>query len=162
MAKKQKIATILTVIAIILFLAGSYSFLSKKTVNNISSIIDETIETEKEPTEKQTNTENTIVVTQKTTQAYVEIEDVRHVSNIAQNTSVYDFMNKMRTEEKINFKDKTYTGMGKFIYEINDVKNIGSKNWIYYVNGKKAQVGVSDYKINPGDVVSWKFENNIN
>ncbi len=162
MAKKQKITTILTVIAIILFLAGSYSFLSKKTVNNISSIIDETIETEKEPTEKQTNTENTIVVTQKTTQAYVEIEDVRHVSNIAKNTSVYDFMNKMKAEGKINFKEKTYTGMGKFIYEINDVKNIGSKNWIYYVNGKKAQVGVSDYKINPGDVVSWKFENNIN
>lgn len=162
MPKKQKITTILTVIAIILFLAGSYSFLSKKTVNNISSIIGETIETEKENPEKPINNENKNTVTQKTTQAYLEIESVRYTSNIAQNTSVYDFMNKMRVEKKINFKDKTYTGMGKFIYEINDVKNIGSKNWIYYVNGEKAQVGVSDYKINPNDIVSWKFEDNIN
>lgn len=73
-------------------------------------------------------------------------------------TTVYDFMDKLRTEGKINFTEKNYAGMGKFIDSINGVKNNGSQNWIYYVNGIEAQVGVSNYKINKGDVVSWKYE----
>ena len=52
--------------------------------------------------------------------------------------------------------------MGKFIETINGVKGNGDQNWIYYVNGQKAQVGVSNYKIKPGDVVSWKYEENKN
>ena len=47
------------------------------------------------------------------------------------------------------------------IEEINKVKNGGEKNWIYYVNGKKAEIGVSNYKIKEGDVVSWKYENSL-
>ncbi len=69
-------------------------------------------------------------------------------------------MNKLRSEGKIKFTEKNYIGMGKFIETINDIKNNGEKNWIYYVNGKKAQVGVSNYKIKTGDIVSWKYERN--
>jgi len=69
-------------------------------------------------------------------------------------------MVKLREEGKINFKDKTYSGMGKLIKEINGIKNSSEKNWIYYVNGKKATIGVSNYQIKPGDVVSWKYEKN--
>ena len=67
-------------------------------------------------------------------------------------------MSQLRNEGKINFTEKNYAGMGKFIETINGVKGNGGQNWIYYVNGKEAQVGVSNYKINPGDVVSWKYE----
>jgi hypothetical protein len=81
--------------------------------------------------------------------------------NISGEISVYDFMNKLQSEGKINFKDKTYSGMGKFIEEIDGLKNNGDKNWIYYVNGKKATIGVSNYKLNPGDIVSWKYEKSI-
>lgn len=73
-------------------------------------------------------------------------------------TTVYDFMDKLRNEGKINFTEKNYTGIGKFIESINGVKGHGEQNWIYYVNGKKAQIGVSNYKLKPGDVVSWKYE----
>jgi len=66
-------------------------------------------------------------------------------------------MNQMQNESKIAFKDKTYAGMGKFIEEINGKKN-GEKNWIYYVNNIKANIGISNYKIKSGDVVSWKYE----
>ena len=44
--------------------------------------------------------------------------------------------------------------MGKLVEEINGLKNSGEKNWIYYINGKKANIGVSNYKINKGDIVS--------
>ena len=85
------------------------------------------------------------------------VNDTKYETEITKEISVYDFMIQLQNEGKITFKDKTYTGMGKFIEEINGIKN-GNKNWIYYVNNKKAEIGVSNYKINPGDVVSWKYE----
>ena len=91
----------------------------------------------------------------------LEVNEKRYESKIAENISVYDFMSKLENEGKINFKAKNYSGMGKLIEEINKVKNGGEKNWIYYVNGKKAEIGVSNYKIKEGDVVSWKYENSL-
>jgi hypothetical protein len=77
---------------------------------------------------------------------------------IPSSITVYDFMNKLQSEGKISFTEKDYIGMGKLITSINGIKSNGEKNWIYYVNGKEAQVGVSNYKINEGDIVSWKYE----
>lgn len=88
----------------------------------------------------------------------LEINGEQYSGQIESEVSVYDFMSKLRREGKINFKDKTYIGMGKFIEEINGIRGNGEKYWIYYVNGKKASIGVSNYKINSGDVVSWKYE----
>ena len=67
-------------------------------------------------------------------------------------------MNKLKSDGKINFTEKNYIGMGEFIDSINGVKNNQNQNWIYCVNGVEAQVGVSNYKIKTGDIVSWKYE----
>lgn len=93
--------------------------------------------------------------------AVLEINGQKYESEISGQVSVYDFMNKLRREDKISFTEKNYTGIGKFIDTINGIKGNNDKNWIYYVNNKKAQVGVSNYKITTGDVVSWKYEKNI-
>lgn len=87
----------------------------------------------------------------------LEINNVRYEDEITGEMSVYDFMSKLQSERKITFKDKTYVGMGKLIEEINGLKSSGNKYWIYYVNDKEAQVGVLDYKIKQGDIVSWKY-----
>ena len=84
--------------------------------------------------------------------------NIEYKNTIGGETSVYDFMSKLRSEGKIDFTEKNYTGMGKFIETINGVRGNGTENWIYYVNGIKAQVGVSNYKINKGDIISWKYE----
>ncbi len=86
------------------------------------------------------------------------INNIEYKNTIVGETSVYDFMSKLQSEGKINFTEKNYAGMGKFIDSINGIKNNGNENWIYYVNGVEAQVGVSNYKIKVGDVVSWKYE----
>jgi len=105
------------------------------------------------------------VPTQKSEGVKVEAEeeitalDVSHLVYEGVNeTSVYNFMTELRNEGKINFTDKYYVAMGKFIDSINGVKGNGHENWIYYVNGKKAEVGVSNNIISLGDVVSWKYE----
>ena len=73
-------------------------------------------------------------------------------------TTVYGLMDALRAEGKLNFTEKNYVGMGKLIDSIGGVRSNGEKTWIYYVNGKKAAIGVSNYKLKPGDVVSWKYE----
>ncbi|MFA6324851.1 MAG: DUF4430 domain-containing protein [Candidatus Paceibacterota bacterium] len=85
------------------------------------------------------------------------INDTKYEIEIKEEISVYDLMTELQNEGEITFKDKNYSGMGKFIEEINNIKN-GEKYWIYYVNDKKAEIGVSNYKINNGDIVSWKYE----
>ena len=90
----------------------------------------------------------------------LEIDNKKYQSKIKEEISIADFMEKLKREGKINYKDKNYVGMGKFIEEINGIKNSGEENWIYYVNGKKANIGVSNYKIRSGDIVSWKYEKN--
>lgn len=129
------------------------------------------------PPAKSTNTEEkaSVVVTQKPEEAQktqkesatssqratLEIEGAKYISEIPETITVYDFMDKLRREGKINFTEKNYTGLGKFIEEINRIKGSNGKFWIYYVNGKKAGTGVSNYKIHPEDVVTWKFEKEI-
>ena len=91
----------------------------------------------------------------------LEINGTRYEGEVEKGESVYDFMNSLRAERKINFTEKNYTGMGKFIDSLGGISGNRKETWIYYVNGKKASVGVSNYKINPGDIVSWKYEKNI-
>lgn len=88
----------------------------------------------------------------------LEINDKKYESEITDSISIYDFMDKLRSEGQITFTEKNYTGMGKLIEEINGIKSDGKRFWIYYVNNVQGQVGVSDYKIKPGDVISWKYE----
>ena len=93
-------------------------------------------------------------VTKTTPQA----NDLSFTDNIPGETSVYDFMSKLEEKGKINFTEKYYIGMGEFIDSINGIKNNQNQSWIYYVNGIEAQVGVSNYKIKTGDIVSFKYE----
>jgi hypothetical protein len=74
-------------------------------------------------------------------------------------SSVYDLMNTLREQKKIDFKSVDYSGLGFFVTEINGVKNDPSgKNWLYYVNGQPAQVGVTYYLVKANDVIEWKYE----
>lgn len=64
---------------------------------------------------------------------------------------------------EISFQGKEYSGLGMLVVGINGKENNNDKNnlyWIYSVNGKKATVGVSQYVLSSGDVVSWSYEQN--
>ena len=142
MKKKEKIRIGL-VILIFLMLFGAFFLFSKNTTKENLSLITN-------PTDSSPKTLKTIL----------EINSQQYETEIAGEMSVYDFMSKLQDEGKINFTEKNYVGMGKFIDTINGIKGNGEKNWIYYVNSKKASIGISNYKIKIGDVVSWKYEKN--
>jgi len=58
----------------------------------------------------------------------------------------------------------TRIGAGEtaLITQIGDVKNEGAgrdrRNWLYWLNGKLADVGIGAQTLEPGDVVLWRFE----
>jgi hypothetical protein len=93
--------------------------------------------------------------------AILEIDSQKYEANIVAGETAYDFMAKLEQEGKISFKEKNYIGMGELITEINGLDNNGSESWIYYVNGKEASAGVSNYKLVNEDIISWNYEKNI-
>jgi uncharacterized protein YijF (DUF1287 family) len=107
---------------------------------------------------KEHNAKNSQNIPQQKKLATLEINGAKIESELTESGTIYDFMQKARTDKKIDFKEKIYTSMGAFVEEINNIKNNGEQNWIYYVNNQKANIGISNYKLMPGDIVSWRFE----
>jgi len=91
--------------------------------------------------------------------AVMIISGLKHEAAVKPGGSAYDLMNLLKMENKINFSGKNYSGLGFFVEEINGLKNnpLG-ENWIYYVNGQPAQVGVSNYLIKNDDIIEWRYE----
>lgn len=51
--------------------------------------------------------------------------------------------------------------LGVFVEAINGIRNdaASSKYWTLYINGERSNVGASLEIVQPGDTVTWKFEN---
>lgn len=100
-----------------------------------------------------------LITEEKKIKAVMLINGFKYEAEIKAGGSVYDFMLLLKQEKKINFQGKNYSGLGFFAQEINGVKNNpAGENWVYYINGRPAQVGVSNYMIKAGDIIEWKYE----
>ena len=87
------------------------------------------------------------------------INGVKYDAAVKPDSSVYDLMNSLKQEGKISFSRKNYSGLGFFVEEINGVKNNpAGENWLYYVNGQPAPVGISNYKLKIDDTIEWQYE----
>lgn len=142
--KNKKFYIYIIIIASLFLITGLFYFYKNKSINFSSY-----------PKDKQEVVEAEIRVS-------LDVLDKKYQIHIGENSSVFDLMNKIQTESSKNdsfvFKYKEYKAMGAFIEEINGVRNTKDQSWIYYVNGVKASVGVSNYKIKDGDIISFKYE----
>lgn len=90
------------------------------------------------------------------------IANEKYITEFATNTTVYELMQKLSASsiKSFSFSGKEHTGLGFFVEEINNTKNNPQtgKYWIYYINNKPAQLGISNYIINKGDIIQWKYE----
>ena len=95
---------------------------------------------------------------EKKIKAVMIVSGAEYEVEIADGSSVYDLMDQLKRENKIDFSGRNYAGMGFFVEEINGAKNdAAGKNWIYYVNGRPAPVGISNYLIKANDIIKWKY-----
>jgi len=88
------------------------------------------------------------------------VGEKKYEISVPENSTVYDLMDSLKQRGDIGFKGQTSTGLGFFVEEINGKKNNANTNtyWIYYINGKAAGVGISNYILKTGDIINWKYE----
>ena len=89
----------------------------------------------------------------------LKTEETSYEVTIPQGSSVYDIMEAAQ-EQGFSFEGREFSGIGFFVDEV-EGKRQNPKDrmyWIYYVNGKKAQVGVSLYIIEDNDVITFRYE----
>jgi len=107
-------------------------------------------------------TQPSIVPTQSVTSTLTLIVDDKSYSTTYQdNLSVYDLMVNVRNNQDFTFDGKDYgPDMGFFVESINGIKGDSEKNlyWVFYLNDKKAETGISATNLNPNDVITWKYE----
>ena len=110
----------------------------------------------------QLETRNQVTETpQSTIRATLIVNDKTYSFAVPSNSTVYDFMKLLREKTEFRFSGKDFGGqLGFFVESINGVKSDHAAHltWIYYINGKKAQVGISTYRLLPNDIIMWKYE----
>lgn len=94
----------------------------------------------------------------KTIQVSLSVLGKTYDTEVKENSTVFDVMKKMEGEGMFNFKFTENPGMGAFVTEINGAKGKPGEYWLYYVNDKKATVGISNYTLKNGDIINWKQE----
>ena len=74
-------------------------------------------------------------------------------------STVFETMEKIAKENKnFSFKYTEHPSLGNFVTEINGVKGSPGEYWIYYLNDKKATIGVSNLILKSGDIIRWNQE----
>ncbi|MGB3464034.1 MAG: DUF4430 domain-containing protein [Cyclobacteriaceae bacterium] len=70
-------------------------------------------------------------------------------------SSVRELLILASDKQLLTFSDTLYSGMGHLLLSINQMEPSGSEYWFYCVNGKKANKGIDDFRLNDGDVIKW-------
>jgi len=94
----------------------------------------------------------------------LKVSGEEYNTELKPDTTVYELMQNLSASsvKSFIFSGKDYSaGMGYFVTGINGIKNDPQtgKYWIYYINGESAKIGISNYIINKGDIIEWKYEN---
>ena len=93
-------------------------------------------------------------------EATLTVEGKTYLVSLPEGSSAYDLMAKTQEISDFQFRGEEFPGLGFFIQEINSLEQSPrlGKYWIYYINGKKAEVGISVYTVNNHDIISWEYE----
>lgn len=96
----------------------------------------------------------------RTITATITVQGKNYPLTISEYSTAYDLMISAKNQRLITLHATPYGDLGYMIDELNGLKNSSGekKYWIYYINGKKATIGISSYVIHEGDIIEWKYE----
>lgn len=72
--------------------------------------------------------------------------------------SLYEVMKEAREKKQIDFKGRNYPGLGFFVTDVGSLHENNNQNLMYYINGQEAEVGISSYLPQDGDIISWELK----
>lgn len=86
-------------------------------------------------------------------------DTLEYAESVEKGVSGFEVLKKNSEEKGFSLEYKE-TAQGIFIEEINGVKNNPGTNqyWMYAVNGKMANVGISQYIIEEDSVIEWNYQ----
>jgi len=106
------------------------------------------------PTEGDTSEKETI-------KAILHIPDIdfEATTDLPPGSNAYDLMKTLR-DKRLTYEANEHGSLGAFISSIGGVANDYKEHmfWIYYVNGQKANIGISNYILTQDDIITWQYE----
>lgn len=72
--------------------------------------------------------------------------------------TLYQILEKAKNDNKIILEGKNDPTFGFFVTQIGELKEGDGKYLFYNINNKEGEVGVSSYKPQNGDIVSWELK----
>jgi hypothetical protein len=165
MFKNQKNIIIIIFLSAIVLASFFFDFYENKKKVDIEvikqEIFEEEIVVKEEPINQiKEHTNNISDISKKEINISLSVLDKNYIFVIEDGNTVYEAMKNLQNnkENNFSFEYKEYPSLGVFVEKINGVKGESGKYWIYYVNDKQAQVGVSKYVLKEGDIISWRQE----
>ena len=78
-------------------------------------------------------------------------------------STVYDLLKEASSKHNFSLDASNDSSYWAFIEEIDGVRNDpqAAKYWLYYLNGKLANLGASSQRLSAGDKVLWKYEKTL-
>lgn len=89
------------------------------------------------------------------TQIVIENEETRKEATVSAKTA-FEALQNLAKQENLDLKTKQYD-FGVFVEGIGGVENTKEKAWIYFINGKSAEVAADKYELKNGDIIEWKY-----
>ncbi len=93
--------------------------------------------------------------------AFLRVPGAAYEVAMKQGRTAYDLMVATASKRSdFSFSGREFSGLGFYVEEINGLRENHGQGlaWIYYINGAKAPVGVSNYIVRTNDVIEWKYE----
>lgn len=75
--------------------------------------------------------------------------------------TVLEVMSAFATSSDFEFSGRNFSGLGLLIEEIEGVGNKGGFYWTLFINNELSERGVSSAHVSPGDVVEWRYLDDI-
>lgn len=169
---KQKTKKILIVLIIVLssLFTIAYLRLPVKEDRDVSSNTNKVVEitkeefnttTKKEITPPSKSINEVTKISEGTIKASIVVLGKSYDAYVSEGKNIYDLMTVLANNSKdtnFTFHAQEYKGMGYFIDTINGVSGSPGAYWVYYINDKKATVGISQYILKEGDSIRWAQE----
>jgi hypothetical protein len=70
--------------------------------------------------------------------------------------TAFDLLKNTTDKENIPLETQQYD-FGVFVKSVNGLESTAEKAWIYFVNNESGTIAADQQKVNPGDVVEWKY-----
>ena len=158
---------ILLALVVVALISGRVAFPNEEAGTPVASPLTPVTDTT-EVTQTSTSTPSTKDVVEekikeeKNYEIKLQVNGREYFFRTANELNLENAMNFIARDTDFTFSGKKFGGdLGLFVEEINGVKNNSDKYWVYYINDTKAQVGISNYIIQPNDLIEWKYEKEI-